>query len=618
MEVTQNKNTRNELLDALQHIRLQEESSGVTRAFVTACRQAPQLVETESDPLLFLDDDGSPQAAALRMAIYWSKRFLSFHNRAFLPLHDVTTGHGALSPSVIVNALAQSYSYLQLLPTTGADSRIGRAVFLIDAAKATNLQHDAQVRCLFYRLDRARDCLLSSSQGGGGGGGGGITFLLLPVDTVADFVNLEQLMGVLSVLIGTDCRPFRSRKFHILSSSAAPTSTTTAMAVRQLVEMKSLSEECIVTVGASPQDIIQQLQESFYLVLPSKMDAAAASTTTGTPQESLRVTQGTMSLCECSTQHGGAAGSASTTREHDLERKPAAKRNGTTNAPPTDAHVDNAGDVSDRKRRKTVVSFSAHHESRDDTPASNAAASAVMTDSVPSEEGKEHIEPAEEKRRRNALYSKRKYDRKKIEAEVMQKQCHQLHVENQRLRNQQTRLQELLASAQECVQNDSSATMPAAAAAPLLLSSQPRPDKQVQPRVHLEQAQQYLLQALQQRPQEPVVELLQALQLQQQQQPQQEQQKPMQPLFNLVQEQQEQQQLMSPPLQQNLLQLHLAQRQGQAPASQTMQVQRNPQNRQLASPISSPSTESTLDPDVTQGFVSLLQQLRDHSQGSPY
>jgi hypothetical protein len=57
----------------------------------------------------------------------------------------------------------------------------------------------------------------------------------------------------------------------------------------------------------------------------------------------------------------------------------------------------------------------------------------------------------EELRQRNAMYSKRKYNRKKIEVEVQRDQCKHLQTQNEYLRNEGLRLQELCQRAQQCV-----------------------------------------------------------------------------------------------------------------------------------------------------------------------
>lgn len=65
-------------------------------AYAKAVRQAPNLVEAESNPDLYLEYDSyDPWKAALRVANYWKTRVEIFGDRAFLPL--TITGDGAMS-----------------------------------------------------------------------------------------------------------------------------------------------------------------------------------------------------------------------------------------------------------------------------------------------------------------------------------------------------------------------------------------------------------------------------------------------------------------------------------------------------------------------------------------
>jgi hypothetical protein len=65
-------------------------------AYKEAARRAPNLVETESNPDLYLEYDSyDPWKAALRVANYWKTRGEIFGDRAFLPLK--ITGDGAMS-----------------------------------------------------------------------------------------------------------------------------------------------------------------------------------------------------------------------------------------------------------------------------------------------------------------------------------------------------------------------------------------------------------------------------------------------------------------------------------------------------------------------------------------
>ena len=64
--------------------------------YLRALKQCPELVKTESDPILFLRcEEFDVWAAALRMTKYWKMRCRLFNERAFLPM--TMTGNGALT-----------------------------------------------------------------------------------------------------------------------------------------------------------------------------------------------------------------------------------------------------------------------------------------------------------------------------------------------------------------------------------------------------------------------------------------------------------------------------------------------------------------------------------------
>lgn len=64
--------------------------------YLEAVQKCPSVVESESDPLMFLRrEDFNAWAAALRLTLYWTTRKSLFGDRAFLPL--TLDGTGALT-----------------------------------------------------------------------------------------------------------------------------------------------------------------------------------------------------------------------------------------------------------------------------------------------------------------------------------------------------------------------------------------------------------------------------------------------------------------------------------------------------------------------------------------
>jgi hypothetical protein len=100
--------------------------SETTEAYVEALRRAPDLVETESNPDLYMAyDQHDPWKAALRVAAYWKSRAEIFGgDRAYRPL--TLTGRDALSPE---DVKLFHTGFLMILP----NDRHGRAVVRVCA-----------------------------------------------------------------------------------------------------------------------------------------------------------------------------------------------------------------------------------------------------------------------------------------------------------------------------------------------------------------------------------------------------------------------------------------------------------------------------------------------------
>lgn len=111
---------------------------------VEAMRMSPNLVETESNPIKFLQREGfRADEAARRLATYWRYRKLVFGERAFLPM--TIAENGAMKPDD-VSAFKKCYLLPLPLDTNG------RSVVFFDKAKLRSLPPDARKRCFFYTL----------------------------------------------------------------------------------------------------------------------------------------------------------------------------------------------------------------------------------------------------------------------------------------------------------------------------------------------------------------------------------------------------------------------------------------------------------------------------------
>ena len=121
---------------------VQKVPSACLTAYAKACGVAPNLIDTESDPILFASQP-------ILLAIYWSKRLCYFgEKRAFLPL-DPLDGSGALSINDVSALERGCVKLLHQFATCGTR----RSCFVIDAAKVSEQQSFSVVRCLFYQLN---------------------------------------------------------------------------------------------------------------------------------------------------------------------------------------------------------------------------------------------------------------------------------------------------------------------------------------------------------------------------------------------------------------------------------------------------------------------------------
>jgi hypothetical protein len=119
-------------------------------AYGLALRLAPALIESESNPLLFMRHEGfNPFSAARRLVKYWELRYETFGpERAFRSIFDLS-GQGALSPVTV------EYSLCGLLTILPPDDK-GRPVLFLDRSKIPTelmqIKNEIRFQCSFYAL----------------------------------------------------------------------------------------------------------------------------------------------------------------------------------------------------------------------------------------------------------------------------------------------------------------------------------------------------------------------------------------------------------------------------------------------------------------------------------
>jgi hypothetical protein len=429
----------------------------ITPAFALASIQVPNLVLSESDPFLFFVSEGrDPYKAAIKVANYWTRRSSLFGDRVHIPMNR--TGSGALTQQQDISCLLKDFC-LQLLPP---DS-LGRTVYVIDAARVPDFSNDVDSRCIFYQLQRAIGNVLSVTEG---------IVILLYLTQRTLLGSLDALLQVMAKLIGTSM-PFHLCRLHILSDQNPQVAPIATSAVVHQVLTTSISNECIVTVGTSPQDFLSKLLPfgldrqglpsalgGFQMIGPQVPLAGVAQATP------LQVGYSWMAAQSAASHHSSSsyqqllgsqsivAGVArmptrtSQQEQHDTHAAASA---------PQEA-VDETDDRKPRARADSDVmdtkSGSGGKRPRADsaTPA-NSSHNADDENHDPEEDNvHQNVEESQEERlrKRNALYSKRKYARKKIEIEVLQDQHRAFSEDKHRLVREKERLEGPLAQAREC------------------------------------------------------------------------------------------------------------------------------------------------------------------------
>lgn len=117
---------------------ISEEDKG---AYLEAKRLAPELVATESNPMVFFQGEGmNPWSAATRLALYWKFRKDVFQEKWLLPLD--LSGRGALTPEDVEN-IKKHVVILQKWPGEAS-------VALIDFSKAPNQSEHFPSKAAFF------------------------------------------------------------------------------------------------------------------------------------------------------------------------------------------------------------------------------------------------------------------------------------------------------------------------------------------------------------------------------------------------------------------------------------------------------------------------------------
>jgi hypothetical protein len=233
---------KSQLEQALRDIPVDEKAS-----YLEAVRVVPHLVNTESNPILFLRvDDGNAQKAAARLCMYWTKRAQLFGERAFLSLRDCS-GSGALDEAAV--KILDMGAAVQL-----PDDTKGSPVFCSDSSRlADGLKTPGKVRLqvLFHVLNKiAESNPMGQSRG--------VILLRVVTEAAFDRTKVGQVIAILDQAIPLKIKVFRM--LCIPPPGAKRMFEQTALPVNQKFYSEVWGDRAKVHVAASAVELVRKLK----------------------------------------------------------------------------------------------------------------------------------------------------------------------------------------------------------------------------------------------------------------------------------------------------------------------------------------------------------------------
>jgi hypothetical protein len=473
----------------------------VNEAYILASVHVPSLLASETDPLVFFRHENNVNEAALKLCSYWSKRITCYGERAFLPMN--LTGAGTLSDQDIE---AMRHGCTRILP----HDNHGRGVFLIDSSMIASCLSSTGARSLFFQLHHlARQSLPLPSKGIV------IILVLRGMPNLAHVESVFNILAELlhEAIPSTVCCVHILAPNSTTSPSAIgyimrlcmSRLLTDHIVVTDIDLPKEVVLRKLESCGLSRQDLPQGLVGGSYdgwlCNAMSTLDASFFAPAAPAPDRrqepqvhsrdfpfshKLLLSQEMNTLPENSFRFATHADLASvyarprlcfdSSRIRQID-EPVLKQKA------IDASQQDAGVHSQENRKRPPISSRTtedplHHyaEALAAFAASPAAPDASMPSCPPVGENEaskvpataqkmgtstrvQQVPPRQEQeteeeffRRRNRAYSKRKYERKKIEIQVLHDENQRLSDENGHLRREQELLESLLVQARACLQ----------------------------------------------------------------------------------------------------------------------------------------------------------------------
>ena len=180
-----------ELQDAIEAIPNHEKLD-----YIEALERSPHLVETESDPMRFLNNANfNVTIAARAIVVYWKRRREIFGSKAFLPL--VITGDGALSSDVVEFIKT---GFVVHIP----DGEQSCNIYVDHSRRLTGFSPETRIQSVFYFAQLISENKVANTTG--------FNFLIpVSVPEKLDAKGIENTTVILNTL------PIKTKAWHLFN-----------------------------------------------------------------------------------------------------------------------------------------------------------------------------------------------------------------------------------------------------------------------------------------------------------------------------------------------------------------------------------------------------------------
>jgi len=372
-------------------------------SFMEARMRKPDIVALESDPAAFYNYTlGNVTAATSLLTSYWSERKRLFGDMAFLPF--VIASDGQPDGKISSQDLPALHSgFVQLLPP---DSRGRRMVFL-NLSLQPAFPLETLMRAIFLVLQSLLAGISQSSRD--------LVLLVLISNDFDATKNAEILRWTCRIL--ANAMPLNLERLHVLKTGSSPSPGLLFSVIDQIVR-EGLAHEVVFTAAKSSAELFARVKP--YGISPSVLPSVINGDFQWDPMIALR---------RSDPKTEGTASSGPSTEDSNMEGLSSSSARAATSSSAEDIQL------SDDSKNNSKVSSSRGSPQQQELLDCND-------------------EPSTERHRtRNAVYSRRKYLRKKIEQEVLETECARLKTENVDLKRESQRLEELWRAALEQVES---------------------------------------------------------------------------------------------------------------------------------------------------------------------